>query len=217
MGAGRAGKQRHRSLPAQPAVHPRRGRPAYIQAELYRANEIESYDTAALRLRTQAGVEVSFYTTHAVPSHFGPLIHYHFAEAELYGQVPGSLYARMRDGGVIDYGYPEKSPGDKIHDTIQAIRAGEPPACSVQEASNQTLAICGAHESAPIAEVPRVLVRQTLADPGVDDQLTWVDGLQGALVQCFSQRILPAEHGGFSWARAGQVVDLEGYRSYPGG
>lgn len=38
-----------------------------VQAEAYRANPIEMYDTCALRIRTKEDVELLFYATHAVP------------------------------------------------------------------------------------------------------------------------------------------------------
>jgi len=39
--------------------------PAAVTAELYRANPIENYDTAALRVRTAGGTELMYYATHA--------------------------------------------------------------------------------------------------------------------------------------------------------
>src|SRR5690606_33552608 len=39
--------------------------PTEIDAELYRAGSIESFDTASLRLQTGEGVEILFYGSHA--------------------------------------------------------------------------------------------------------------------------------------------------------
>ena len=40
-------------------------RPAEVEAELYRANAIENFDTAAARIRTEEGVEILFFVSHA--------------------------------------------------------------------------------------------------------------------------------------------------------
>src|SRR5204863_2001505 len=49
--------------------------PVTVQAELYRANDIENYDTAAIRSMTECGTELLFYTTHAVVERYGPRCH----------------------------------------------------------------------------------------------------------------------------------------------
>src|SRR5690606_34582742 len=41
-------------------------RPARVTAELYRANRIENYDTAAMRVHTEDGVELLYFGSHAV-------------------------------------------------------------------------------------------------------------------------------------------------------
>ena len=46
--------------------------PADVTAELYRAQPIENFDTAALRVRTTTGVEILFYVTHSCQETFEP-------------------------------------------------------------------------------------------------------------------------------------------------
>jgi hypothetical protein len=45
-----------------------------VEGKLYRANEIESTDTAFLKLQTSLGKELFFYCTHACLEQFGPEI-----------------------------------------------------------------------------------------------------------------------------------------------
>ena len=191
------------------------GTPVSVEAELYRANRIESFDTAAIRVETACGARVLFSTTHAVPSNVGPVIWYRFSEADVYCDVPGHFYVRRADGSVEDYGCPDVSPAEKIErvasDVAAARDRGEAvaSACSVADATEQLRVVAGAHRSSGIREFPPALIRRTTVDPVTDDELTWVDGLQAALVQCFAQDILPAEHGGIGWAEAGSRVDLD--------
>jgi predicted dehydrogenase len=45
-----------------------------VQAELYRVNEIESFDTVSFRALTRAGIEILFYASHAGQEDFPPEI-----------------------------------------------------------------------------------------------------------------------------------------------
>ena len=51
---------------------------ATITAELYRANDIETYDTCAIRAETIDEVEVMFFASHAVHHDLGPRFVYEF-------------------------------------------------------------------------------------------------------------------------------------------
>ncbi|MBN2264948.1 MAG: Gfo/Idh/MocA family oxidoreductase, partial [Candidatus Aminicenantes bacterium] len=53
-------------------------RPAEVEAELYRANAIENFDTAAVRARTEEGVEILFIVSHASEEDRGPVVRYEF-------------------------------------------------------------------------------------------------------------------------------------------
>jgi predicted dehydrogenase len=189
------------------------GTPVAVEAELYRAREIESYDTAAMRVLVECGAEVLFYTSHSVPSTIDPVIYYRFSDAEVYSQAPGTFIARYPDGSTSEYGNPETSPHEKLSRVLKDIRAGDRPACSIEDSLPHSIVACGAHESTSITPFPAEVVHRRVYDPA--DSLVWVDGLQAVFTQCFAQGILPAEHGGVSWARAGSRVDLRAYREYP--
>src|SRR5439155_12631452 len=74
--------------------------PQSVQAELYRANQIENYDTAAIRSRTECGAEILFYTTHAAPDRRGPKSHFEFEKAivEFDANGDGQFIAHFHDG-----------------------------------------------------------------------------------------------------------------------
>ena len=189
------------------------GLPTEVQAELYRANPIEGYDTAAIRVKTACGAEIVFLTSHTVPSLAGPLIDYQFSEARLVEIFPGEFRARHADGSVVDYGMPDRTPLEKLRRAADDVRRGNPPACSIAEATPALLSVCGAHESSPIIPVPPELVRRTETSPG--DELTWVNGMQEALMQSYALGVLPSELGDFEWMRGGEIVDLADYREFP--
>ena len=59
----------------------------------YRANPIENFDTAAIRAKTEEGVEILFLTTHAVNIHPIPQFCYEFENARVVFGDPISLRA----------------------------------------------------------------------------------------------------------------------------
>ena len=191
-------------------------RPVDVQAELYRANEIENYDTAAIRCHTEAGVEVLFYTTHAVTERIGPSFYYEFEQATVsfgWDDEP-VIVAELRDRTCREYGDPNAANRDKLWRSIEAVKGGEPVACGIEAATAQTLCINGAQDSVEeIASFPADLVRVDEQENG--DRLTWVDGLFESFESCCERGILPAEHPDVSWARPGRIVDLTGYTSFP--
>ncbi len=71
------------------------------QAELYRANPIENYDTAALRCFTDGGAEVLFYTSHAVSENVGPQFVFEFERGVVrLDGLDGVINATLEDGAA---------------------------------------------------------------------------------------------------------------------
>ena len=179
--------------------------PTTLTAELYRANAIENYDTAALRLQGPAGVEVGFFVAHAVDRHAGPISHFEFDKAVVtYGGAEGNRFtARFANGEVCDYGSPE--PQDqKLRTTLACVRSGEPVPCGIEAASAHTACVLAAAQSSTITPFPAAQVRTS---PHGESTLVHVDGLADALERCYAGMKLPSE-AGFPWAHAGRQVAL---------
>lgn len=190
--------------------------PADVQAEMYRANPIENYDTAFLRAHTEDGVEILHFVSHAVPSDIGPVVSYEFEEATLTHERHGSnvFVARFRDGRIKNYGDPDDGGREKCWSTVAAVRQGKQPLCDVRAAIPELLCVNGAQESAEIVTFPDSLIRKQGPD---ENPLTLVNGLQDILVQCFSQGILPYEHGGIAWSHESKAISLRNYTHFPTG
>jgi predicted dehydrogenase len=192
-------------------------RPISVQAELYRANPIENYDAAVLRVMTDHNIEVLFYGAHPVPDEAHPVFYYEFEEAtiEYTAYSECNLIARFKDGSTRSYGDPT-APGaelEKLWQCVDSVRTGKPVVCGIDAASSHTLCINGAQESIEITAIPPESVRR---EPrGVADTLTWAVGLQESFKQSYAQGCLPAEIGTFPWAKIGKAVDLTQYDHYP--
>lgn len=189
------------------------GRPVSVQAELYRANAIENYDTAALRIHTADGIELMHFTSHAVPSRINPMMTYRFEHATVTyeGDLGDTFTATFDDGRTKSYGSPSASRAGLLESVIEDIRNGIPPACGIEAATPLTLCANGAQESTEVVPFPDEMIVRDEAE----DALTWGRETQAALVQGYALGRLPAELGNVSWARAGKVVSLSDYTSYP--
>lgn len=181
--------------------------PETVQGEVRRANEIESFDTAALRCRTAEGVEVLFWASHASRTDPGPLALYEFERGTVAIEGRGRpIVGRFADGTGRDYGDPDASPMKKLWDCLALVGAGEGPVCGLEAAASQTLCIEGLQESAAgITGFPPNRIRR-VDERGV--ARTWVEGLDEELRLCYEKNALPSEIG-LDW-RPGRVVDLGG-------
>ena len=192
-------------------------RPVSVQAELYRANPIENYDSAALRVMTEENVEILFLGAHSVPEEAHPTFSFEFEAAtiEYTAYSEQGITAHFDDGSVRAYGDPN-APGaewEKLWQSVDSIRTGKPVVCGIEAASAHTLCINGAQESNDIISIPPEGVRQ---EPhGEADSLTWVAGLKEAFIHSYNQSCLPAEINAFPWMKIGKVIDLRQYDHYP--
>ena len=185
--------------------------PATVQAELYRANDIENYDTAAIRCITEGGTEVLFYTSHAIAERRGPRSRFEFENGHVDFDTAGSgeFVARFRDGRVKYYGHPNFDRHEKIWQAIDSVRTGKPVACGIAAATAHAVCIAAAQESAGrVGEFPARL-RRTIAFEGGGDPMLAIDRLGEQLVECYDRQILPSEHADLDWAQTGQAIDLK--------
>ncbi len=193
-------------------------RPVSVQAELYRANPIQNYDAAALRCHTEGGAELLFYSAHPVAENVGPIFDYEFEDAVVrygVGEDAVNIIAHFKDGRVKNYGNPFADDTLKLWRSAEAVRnrASVPLSCGIEAARAHTLCVNGAQESvSDVMSFPETLVQR---DCETGDCLTWVEGLQSVLEQCYDQGALPAELGTVEWARSGRVVDLQEYKAFP--
>jgi predicted dehydrogenase len=182
--------------------------PRTVQAELYRANEIENYDTAAIRVRVDCGAELMFYTSHTVPPKLGPIARYEFEYAVIsYEAESGAGFvARFRNGRVKRYGEPNLERSQKMWQSIEAAGNGGKVVCGTAAAMPHVLTVAAAQQSMPqIRGFPQSMVCTERVGDGA---MVCVTGLHAAMVQCYDQWILPHEHGGLNWSAPGDVIHI---------
>ena len=182
--------------------------PTSLYAELYRANPIENYDAAALRVQTEPGVELLFLTCHPVLENIGPLAEYVFEDAVI--EFPGeehSFQARMKDGSLISYGNPDAGNDNKVWQIIDAMHTGGRVVCDTRTALPELLCVLGAQKT-PINDVPAQYVH--VQEHGQDSTI-WVEGLADAWQAAYAANQVPAVASHAPWLRPGTTVSLAEY------
>ncbi|NLK69308.1 MAG: Gfo/Idh/MocA family oxidoreductase [Clostridiaceae bacterium] len=191
--------------------------PATVEAELYRANNIENFDTVASRITTKDGIEMMFIASHAHGLHAGNLLEfsYEFSEGEIYYKDFQDLTifeGRLKDGRVIKYDKPQVDSYLKLCCLIDQVQKGESIKCGSETSLPHTVCISGMQDSMPQIEVfPKEMVKKGTLPSGED--AIYVEGLADTLTDCYERWVLPNEIG-VPWSKPGKKIDVSDYTCY---
>jgi len=183
--------------------------PTSIQAELYRANEIESADTVVFRAETQEGVEIFFAVSHCTDRTLNPTIVLEGERGRIEWGYRGGMTVLWNDGSRETYERTEEPP--RIFEDIAEVLLGRKASlfCPIDVTRAQTLCVCGTFESSPIHEFPPdVRVEEPEKDAVVIRDMTEL------ILEAFERAALFSEFG-VPWAKPGERVSLERYRYFP--
>jgi predicted dehydrogenase len=192
--------------------------PKSITAELYRANDIENFDTAASRIFTKEGIEIMFFASHAHGLENGNtlLFRYEFTDGIVtYTETEKKIRfeGRLNDGTIIYYNKPQIDSYAKLCCVIDQVRNGSSVSCGPEAALSHTICINGMQESMPqIVVFPENIVKKGVLPSG--DEAIYAEGLRNALITCYEKWAMPSELG-ITWAKPGEEIDLSDYTYYP--
>ncbi|WP_165842179.1 Gfo/Idh/MocA family protein [Paenibacillus xerothermodurans] len=191
-------------------------KPVEVTAELYRANDIETFDTCALKVNTDQGVDIFFYASHTILGNAGPVFTLEFEKAVITfyeGKDDNKITAVFHDGTEKVYPSTNTSAlADKLRTCIAAAATGadEIP-CGLEAAYPQLLCVNAVMDAIP--EVPGF--EPHLVHHDEDTDAIWVESLEETLWLCYDKWQLPAQAGA-KWAAEAKAVDLAGYRVFKG-
>jgi predicted dehydrogenase len=187
--------------PARSAV------PVRVEAGLYRAHDIENYDTAFLRCEVAGGAQVFFAVSHACARDDFTEFEFEFEKGTVAYRAHGEVAGTLADGSRRNYGRASHESDRKVLDTLAAIAEGRDPLCGIEAALSQTLCMNGAQESgAPVADIPRDLLGEVEIK---GEQYLEVSGLDDVLSQAYSSASLPDSLMA-AWAKPARTVELNG-------
>ncbi len=111
-----------------------------VSGKLYKGNpEIQNYDAAALRIATDKGVDLFYYTAHCLDeAKVGPVSTFEFERARIE-EKDGVFTAFLNDGGTVDYGAVDKGLRlQKLYDSVSCCFSHEEPVCRLESALAHT-------------------------------------------------------------------------------
>jgi predicted dehydrogenase len=164
---------------------------ASLQARVYRANDIETFDTVVLKGQTQGGAALWFGASHAAGKDWvqEPVFEYKFEGASLRFGALGGVGDRLtawKDGRIIkDYGPTSLNDLQKLHTMLDAITCGAPIPCPGEAALQHAQAMAllrGACPEAPFFAPDRI--RE-------EDSLRTVEGLGREMTALYREARLP--------------------------
>lgn len=179
--------------------------PARVQAEHYRANPIETYDTTALRVTLTSGVELHVYLTHASANTIDPRLTFTgdagtlVLDPEQQAVCPDATTLRMATGPEIR---------QNMVATVSALVRGErppTPVATLECARAQSVTVAASVQAAPVQTFPAAMIRQV---PTRNGTLRAVDDIESLLRDCAATHRLPSETGAWPWASPAQSIDV---------
>lgn len=162
--------------------------PETLDAELFRANPIENFDTSVIRAHLPGGAEALFIASHATSDTVNPRFVYAFEKGTVtFSEEEGVITGVFADGETKVYGDPFADQAQKIRIAIANAAEADPAArqlpCTPYTAMAHAKCIA-ALKDAPIVTAEGDLL-ETVDPDG--DPLQTIPGLSAALRLCYER------------------------------
>jgi predicted dehydrogenase len=187
--------------------------PLRVEAELYRANQIESEDTSAVRIQTAEGIEVLSWLTLACKDETDPITVIETEQASIKLINLEKVEITWHDGRVEFRDSYKENRIEMIEHLCRSLRGDEPLIGELANLRPFTLSVNAAFESVgsihtiPASALDCVTVRET------ETQVA-IAGMAAILKEAYEQNALFSEIG-VEWARKSEVFEPAGYTQFP--
>lgn len=190
---------------------------ATLEAGLYRANpQIESFDTAFMKMKTTQGVDLFFAASHVPESPLNTIVEA-IGEGGSIRWTREGYTAQWADGTSETIAMPSQNQMyDTIVETLQ-MRLYDPavPIFSAVSGKVVTSLVNTAHAHAPIVPVPFENVAWVPSEADGQDRCVW-QGLTGVMKRVFEDIRMPTD-ADFSFCRNGELAKPEEMKCFERG
>jgi predicted dehydrogenase len=189
--------------------------PEEVEAELYRANPIENYDTCSIRLTFDGGSHALIGLTHACATNSEPDVMIRTEHARI-------RYSPARRIDIATASVTEtikllRNPHSAMFETMQKwMREGpdSAPGGTLEMARAHTVAINAASQASPVVDIPAKFLEPALDERGAP--LTTVRGLVEALRASIGAGRMLHESGLVPWSVPAADINTRGYMHFEG-
>jgi predicted dehydrogenase len=186
--------------------------PQRLEAELYRANEIENYDTCSLRIATAGEVPLLVLMTHACEKLVGPIVEITGTKGTLRFQHDG--FELIRGGAVEPIGERGMDLGHVVRGFVDYARDGSAIVATLELARAHTLVISGASQATAVQTIPASFVH-TIQHPN-GATLRFVPEIDHLFADCAREKKMLHESGRLPWSAPSRSINLTGYHHFAG-
>ncbi len=178
-----------------------------VQAEFYRARDLESFDTGALHVVTENNIQLHMYASHVGAQAHPPYLRL-VGELGVIEKDSNGLAKLILNDGTQEILSRRQKTGTREQIMAKlAEKVADPNAfvCSLEMAGAQTLAINVAHESSAITSIPEFFRERTERD---DSFYTVIPGLDEAFQRAYREGLRLRDLD-LPWAfDPGEVIDV---------
>lgn len=189
--------------------------PVAVEAELYRVNPVENFDTIAMRVTLDGGVTFQVMLTHACERQINPIIEIHGSRGSIR-RVNESVTIKSGDKEeVLPRGVkPMNQMLRRFTNYVRGVEDDTIGLCTLEVARAQLIAVNGASEATAVKVVDPAYVHQPLSAKGGTIQA--IKGIEDAFEKCTAKQQLLHESGTLPWTSPAGKRDLRGYRTFAG-
>lgn len=188
--------------------------PTAIEAELYRVNPIENYDTCSLRITTAAGQKFLVLLTHASAERHDPIM-------TIFG-TNGSVQLHSTNHAIVRLAGDEQtlplgrsSRVDMFHGFARHVLGdAEQIVATLEGARAHLVSINGASEAVGVTTIPEPHVRVVADKP--DDPVRTIVGIESLLAECARRQSMIHESRLVPWSQPAGEKSLQGYAHFAG-
>lgn len=186
-----------------------------VSAELYRAKNIQNYDTIRCEAKFDTGPLASVLLSHSTVNHFDPEIRIQGTKGTIVWRFSGRHSIETSEGAKYLEAEDPLSVRDCMFDKIVRRLRGDTSIdiCTIELAKGEVIWVNAVQDAAPIHEVPAEFRCRLTGDNG--EIFDVVDQLDDYAMQAFEKRCSFKELG-VPWAVEPGRIDLSNYRGFEG-
>tara|TARA_R100000027_G_scaffold35774_2_gene26289 strand:- start:15892 stop:17094 length:1203 start_codon:yes stop_codon:yes gene_type:complete len=174
-----------------------------VEAELYRASSIESFDTISAKITTNTGVEIDFSVTHKGIETIHPIVEIVGTEGSVRWEIDHH-FTFMPEGREVPCAAGDSSRHEMFQLVLESIETGVQKGCSLQMAREHTRVIESLHENVPILDIDPQYVFDCEFDGGPHKH---VDGIEDAVRKVLGEGGLFSELD-IPWAKQSTAYEV---------
>ncbi len=182
-----------------------------VEAELCRANPIESADTACIRIKCASGIDIHFVISHACSAQSGPFMCISGEKGRILWDPVSTQFFIGGGSETLPCRDWNGMREDILLSLARRVQGKESRICSLENAAKQTLCVNGAHDSSEIVSVPDIFIEKKAHD---SSSLMAIRGIEEIVEKSYEEERMFSELS-VPWAVPGKQISLRNYGFFP--